>query len=148
MKPKFFKSPREFRAWLEKNHSKSKSLLVGIEKGNKTFRQADAIDQAMCFGWIANIIKRIDEYTYMMNFMPRRPRSQWSASSLKRAASLKKQGLMAPAGLRAIQTRERHKLESGVAEFTRAQLKKFKANEKAWSYFSSMPRGYRYYMTV
>jgi uncharacterized protein YdeI (YjbR/CyaY-like superfamily) len=146
--PRFFRSDKDLRKWLEANHSKSKGIWVGLRKDGSTMKQSEALDQAICFGWIMSIIKRIDEFTYKIRLVPRKPKSQWSSSILKKAEALKKRGLMHESGSASLKNRERHKLESGVAKFSPKQLKEFKANAKAWDWFNTQTKSYRYYTTA
>jgi uncharacterized protein YdeI (YjbR/CyaY-like superfamily) len=148
MTVKFFKSQNQFRQWLEKHHAKSSGLWLGFNKDHSGIRQSEAIDQAICFGWTSNIIKRIDEFTYKSHFMPRKEKSQWSAGTLKRAEALRKRGLMHTSGISVLKNRQRHEQESGVAEFSPSQAKKFKANVTAWSWYSTQTKSYRYYTTA
>jgi uncharacterized protein YdeI (YjbR/CyaY-like superfamily) len=81
MKPTFFSSPEEFRVWLEQNHDRECELLVGFHKkssGKKSVTYAEALDQALCFGWIDGVRRNLDETSYTIRFTPRKPRSIWS----------------------------------------------------------------------
>lgn len=144
MKPKFFKSPHEFRAWLEKNHTTAKELLVGYYKvrtGKPSLTWSQSVEVALCYGWIDGIRPWGDEERYAIRFTPRKPRSRWSAVNIRKVAELTKAGLMRPAGLAAFERRD--KSESGYSIKDRSNVfphpfaKRFKANEKAWKYFSS-----------
>jgi uncharacterized protein YdeI (YjbR/CyaY-like superfamily) len=152
MKPKFFRSPAAFYKWLEKNHDTATEVWVGFYKkatGKPSLTWSQSVDQALCFGWIDGIRKGIDEDSYKMRFTPRKPGSNWSAINVAKVAELKKQGLMRPAGLAAFERRRVDK--TGVysyeqrkdAAFDDAQLKAFKANRKAWTFFSAQAAGYR-----
>ena len=71
MKPKFFKSPADFRAWLEKNHDTASELLVGFYKknsGRPSINWPESVDQALCFGWIDGIRRSIDDLSYSIRF--------------------------------------------------------------------------------
>jgi uncharacterized protein YdeI (YjbR/CyaY-like superfamily) len=92
-RPIFFKTPAEFRAWLEKNHATKKELLVGFFKkstGKPSITWPEAVDEALCFGWIDGVRKSVDETRYTIRFTPRTARSVWSAVNIKRAKELKK----------------------------------------------------------
>src|SRR5690606_10199105 len=104
--------PTAFRNWLEKNHDKKKELLVGFYKvasGKKSITWSEAVDQALCFGWIDGVRRSIDDSSYYNRFTPRRPGSNWSDINIKKVQTLKKQGLMHPAGIAAFEKRTEEK---------------------------------------
>lgn len=148
----FFKSPSAWRAWLKKNHSKTKELWVGFYKkdsGKPSITWPESVDQALCFGWIDGIRKSIDAESYKIRFTPRRQRSIWSAVNIKRVKELSKLGLMHPAGLEAFNKRDEKK--SAIYSYERATSaldgvyeKQFKENKKAWKFFQSQPPWYRH----
>jgi uncharacterized protein YdeI (YjbR/CyaY-like superfamily) len=151
MKPTFFESAEAFRRWLEKNHDKQSELLVGFYKkssGKPSITWPESVDQALCFGWIDGIRRRIDDESYSIRFTPRKPRSVWSAVNIRRATELVKLALMHPAGLRAFEqrTEDRSRIysyENAEERLPAAEEKQFRANRKAWTYFSAQPPGYR-----
>ena len=109
MKPTFFATPAAFRRWLQKNHEKSPELLVGYWKrdsGKPSMTWPESVDQALCFGWIDGVRRRIDDESYSIRFTPRRRGSIWSAINIKRANELIQEELMMPAGLRAFEARD------------------------------------------
>src|SRR5687768_10251375 len=111
-KPRFFAKPADFRKWLKSNHAKQKELWVGFYKvgtGRPSMTWPQAVDQALCFGWIDGIRKSIDAEAYMNRFTPRRKSSNWSQVNLKRVAELIDEGLMEPAGLAAFEARDVNK---------------------------------------
>jgi uncharacterized protein YdeI (YjbR/CyaY-like superfamily) len=146
----FFKTPADFRKWLEKNHLTKKELYVGFYKTNsgiKSITWPESVDQALCFGWIDGLRKGIDEKSYFIRFTPRKPSSIWSNINIAKIAKLTKEGLMFPAGLKAWENKKEDK--SGVYSFERKSielapvyLKKLKANKKAWAWFSKAPKSY------
>jgi uncharacterized protein YdeI (YjbR/CyaY-like superfamily) len=112
MKPAFFESPSAFRQWLERNHDTASELLVGFYKrdsGRPSMTWPESVDQALCFGWIDGVRRRIDDVSYSIRFTPRRRRSVWSAINIGRATELGKLGLMQPAGSRAFEGRNADK---------------------------------------
>src|ERR1700754_1626634 len=118
MKPTFFKSQEEFRAWLEKNHGQVTELWVGLQKtgsSDKGLNYKQALDEALCFGWIDGVRKSIDESRYTIRFTPRKRGSVWSSVNNKRAEVLITQGLMRPAELKAYQARKENK--SGIYSY-------------------------------
>ena len=100
MKPRFFATPRDFRAWLEKHHATATEVLVGYYKkasGKGGMVYPEALEQALCFGWIDGRVNTIDADRYMQRFTPRRPRSYWSAVNIRKANALIASGQMAAA---------------------------------------------------
>ncbi|MGH2755383.1 MAG: YdeI/OmpD-associated family protein [Actinomycetota bacterium] len=150
--PIFFRSPAEFRRWLERNHDQRDELWLGYYKkvtGTPSLTWAEAVDQALCFGWIDGVRKSLDTERSIQRFTPRRPRSNWSAVNIANVERLKKAGLMHPAGFAAFE--KRTEARSGIysyeqrkdLRFEPAQLKAFKANKEAWSFFDAQPPSYR-----
>jgi len=150
-KIKFFKTPDDFRKWLEKNHNKNNELWVGFYKkssGKPSIDWPQSVDQALCFGWIDGLRKSIDEESYKIRFTPRKPGSIWSAVNLKRAEELIGLSLMQPAGLEAFNKKDEKKINRYSFERENVKLdkeyeKKFKSNKKAWDFFQSMVPSYR-----
>src|ERR1700736_5396383 len=104
-----FKAPAEFRSWLAKNHAAATELGVVLHKkasGKATMTWSEAVDQALCFGWIDGIARRIDDTSRVQRFTPRKPKSNWSAVNIAKVKKLKAQKLMTPAGLAAFARRE------------------------------------------
>ena len=150
MKPIYFASPAEFRTWLEKHHAKEKELLVGFHKkdtGKPSMTWPQSVDEALCFGWIDGVRKRVDDERYTIRFTPRKPKSNWSNVNIKRVAELKDLGRMTPAGLKAFEERETKRdyayEETRSRAFTPEPEKIFRANRKAWAFFEAQPPGYR-----
>ncbi len=152
MKPRFFATPAAFRAWLEARHETAKELLVGFHKkasGKTSITWPESVDEALCFGWIDGVRRRLDETAYTIRFCPRRPTSIWSAVNVARVAELTSLQRMRPAGLRAFALRtpertgiyafERHE----AATLTPAQEKTLRANRRAAAFFDAQPPGYR-----
>ena len=108
MKPKFFRTPAAFRAWLQRHHGTAAELLVGFYKrgaGTPSITWPEAVDEALCYGWIDGIRRRLDERRYTIRFTPRRPGSIWSAVNIRRALALAAEGRMAAAGHKAFEAR-------------------------------------------
>jgi len=151
VKPKFFNGPIQFRKWLEKNHDKKTELLVGLHKkeaGKKTLTYAEALDEALCYGWIDGVRKNFDEISYTIRFSPRKPRSIWSNVNVNHVKRLQKEGRMMPSGLAAFAKRDDKRtgiyaFENAPRELPAKFLKTFRANKEAWKFFSAQPPGYR-----
>ena len=152
MKPKFFPSPSDWHAWLEEHHEKHAELWVGFHKvgsGNPSITWREAVDGALCFGWIDGVRKSLGETSYVIRFTPRRPKSIWSAINIKRVAEISALGLMRPKGAEAFERRTGKRSEVYAyeqrkgARLSGAYEKRFRANKKAWSFFQSHPPWYR-----
>jgi uncharacterized protein YdeI (YjbR/CyaY-like superfamily) len=150
--PTFFAEPRAFRAWLQKHHGKATELLVGFHKrgsGVPSITWPESVDQALCFGWIDGVRRRIDDERYSIRFTPRRPKSIWSTVNIRRVAALQAEGLMQPAGLEAFERRSeaRSRIYSYEQRYRAVLdddgLKTLQANKKAWAFFEAQPPGYR-----
>jgi uncharacterized protein YdeI (YjbR/CyaY-like superfamily) len=152
MNVQHFESQQAFRKWLEKNHDKVTELFVGFYKkdsGRTGMSYKEAVDQALCFGWIDGVKHRVDEESYSLRFTPRKKKSYWSAVNTKRFAELHAQGLVAPSGQAAFDARDpsetqRYSFEREKAEVFAPELEaKFRAKKKAWKFFEAQPPGYR-----
>ncbi|HSK65039.1 MAG TPA: YdeI/OmpD-associated family protein, partial [Pyrinomonadaceae bacterium] len=151
MKPKFFSTPSEFRKWLEENHDSASELLVGFHKkdsGKKSVTYAEALDEALCFGWIDGVRKSMNETSYTIRFTPRKPRSIWSNVNVRHVERLKKEGRMHSAGLEAFEKRDPKRTGIYAFETTPQTLspaceKKFRQNNKAWKFFEAQPPYYK-----
>jgi uncharacterized protein YdeI (YjbR/CyaY-like superfamily) len=151
MEPHFFASPADFRAWLKKHHGSATELLVGFYKkdsGKPSITWPESVDQALCFGWIDGVRRRIDDVSYSIRFTPRKAISNWSAINIARVAELTNLGLMQPAGLRAFEQRREDKsaiyaYENAVRTLDPADEKTFRANRTAWQFFNAQPPSYR-----
>ena len=153
MQATFFATPADFRKWLEKNHDKVPELLVGFYKkgsGKPSMTWPESVDEALCFGWIDGVRRRIDDESYSIRFTPRRRRSIWSNVNTGRVAELIKQGRMRPAGFEAFKARDAKR--SGIYAFEQRERNQrldaaheatLRANRKAWAFFQAQPPGYQ-----
>jgi uncharacterized protein YdeI (YjbR/CyaY-like superfamily) len=150
--PTFFETATQFRDWLEANHSSATELVVGFRKvgtGQPSINWPDSVDEALCFGWIDGVRKRIDEDSYQIRFTPRKPGSIWSHVNVAKVQSLLATGRMRPAGIRAFEARTEDRTgvyafeRQAPAELTEVELKLFKKQKVAWSYFEQCPPSYR-----
>src|SRR3954470_23999541 len=148
---KFFSAQAEWHDWLEENHDKATEMQVGFYKKGATEKgitYSEALDEALCFGWIDGVRKGIDERSYTIRFTPRKSGSIWSAVNIKRAGELTEQGLMQPAGLKAFEGRDLKKAQLYSFEQESVKLdssyeEQFRAHEQAWSFFEAQPPSYR-----
>jgi uncharacterized protein YdeI (YjbR/CyaY-like superfamily) len=150
--PIFFAEPAEFRRWLDDHHADGSELWVGFYKvatGRPSLTWNQSVDEALCFGWIDGIRKRIDDDSYMIRFTPRTARSRWSGKNLKAAERLIATARMTPAGLLAFRARRAER--SGASSFGPEQGIRFpselegafSATCPAWSCFKAQPPGYQ-----
>ena len=151
MSPVFFETAAEFRAWLEANHATVTELLVGFYKvgsGLPSITWPQSVDQALCFGWIDGLRRRIDDQSYSIRFTPRRKGSVWSAVNTKRVLELIEEGAMQPAGLAAFEARDPARTDEYSYENRPQGLDKvyeveFRANAAAWAFWEAQPPHYR-----
>ena len=151
-KPVFFATPSNFRAWLEKNYQNATELLVGFYKkgsGMPSITWPESVDEALCYGWIDGVRRRVDGSRYTIRFTPRKARSTWSAINIKRAQELLAAGRMSAAGLQAFARRsdERSAIyayeQRKSARLNKSQEKLFRANRQAWDFFHRQIDSYR-----
>lgn len=151
MKPKFFKTPPDFRNWLKAHHNKEKELLVGFYKkdsGRPSITWPESVDEALCFGWIDGIRRRIDEDSYSVRFTPRRKSSVWSTVNINRANELIREKRMTPAGQKAFAARKENRsgiysYEQRSAELVEPYASKLRRNKAAAKFFESQTPSYR-----
>jgi len=150
--PKFFANAAAFRAWLETNAATATELLVGFHKvgsGRPSMTWSESVDEALCFGWIDAVRKRVDDQAYTIRFTHRKTTSIWSAINIAKVEKLRAEGRMTPAGEQAYAHRKAHKSviysyeQDGVPELSAEELRLFKRNKAAWAYFEAAPPGYR-----
>ncbi len=149
--PTFFASAADFRAWLEANYDKAPELWMGFyKKGSpqKGITYKEAVDEALCFGWIDSVARSIDAVSYGQRFTPRRKRSIWSAVNNARVEALSRAGLMHPAGLAAFEQRDpartnQYSSEQGEVRLAPPYEDLFRADRQAWDFFQSQPPSYR-----
>jgi uncharacterized protein YdeI (YjbR/CyaY-like superfamily) len=149
--PIFFESPQAFYDWLEEHHETADEVYVGFHKqhtGRRAMSWSEAVDQALCFGWIDGRANSIDEDRYMQRFTPRRPGSNWSKINVEKVERLKEAGLMRPAGLAAFERRTHDR--TGVYSFEREDAElppeyeaRLRANQAAAEYFDAKAPWYR-----
>jgi uncharacterized protein YdeI (YjbR/CyaY-like superfamily) len=147
-----FPKQAAFRKWLESNHASSPELWVGYYRkasGKTAMTYPEAVDEALCFGWIDGLTYRIDDEVHANRFTPRRRGSNWSGPNVAKVAELRKAGRMHPAGLRAFEERDRRNDQPYLRDHPlRQQLPpeleaRIQANPAAWAYWQARPQGYR-----
>jgi uncharacterized protein YdeI (YjbR/CyaY-like superfamily) len=152
MKPRFFATPVRFRAWLEAHHETETELLVGFHKkgtGKPSITWNEAVDEALCFGWIDGVRHSLGDDAYTIRFTPRKRTSIWSAINVARVSELSKLGRMMPAGLRAFAARTPERTgvysfeRNAAAKLTPAEEEKLRAHGEAAAFFDARPPWYR-----
>jgi uncharacterized protein YdeI (YjbR/CyaY-like superfamily) len=151
LKPEFFRTPADFRTWLEENHATATELWVGFYKKDSrkpSITWPESVDEALCFGWIDGIRKSVDDSRYTIRFTPRKRGSIWSATNIKRAKELVSQKQMRPAGLKAFAARIENKsgiysYEQRSTELGEPYAKLLKKNKTASNFFKQQPPSYR-----
>lgn len=146
-----FATAQGFRRWLERQHATAQEVWVGyykkaVPKAAMTYLQA--VEEALCFGWIDGITYRIDDEITATRFTPRRRTSSWSAVNIAKVADLKAAGRMHPDGLRVFEERDRgrdaiYSYESAPAELPPDMVRRFRSDSTAWAHWDAAPPSYR-----
>ncbi len=151
MNPIFFPTQSDFRLWLEENHDKETEIIVGyyrVSSSKQSMTWSESVDQALCFGWIDGVRRKIDEESYCNRFTPRKAKSNWSAVNIAKVEELTATGLMKPEGLAAFAKREESRsgiyaYENELKKFSDEFEEQFKANETAWNFFDKQANWYK-----
>ena len=137
---------QQWRAWLEKNHSSSPGIWLVRHKqhtGVQSMPYEDVVREALCFGWIDSLIKRLDDDRYALKVTPRKSTSKWSDVNRRRWDELKAAGLLAAPGLAAAPTANRYAPHPSIPELPAYIAKAFKTNLAAWQHFQALAPTYR-----
>jgi uncharacterized protein YdeI (YjbR/CyaY-like superfamily) len=149
--PIFFDTPDDWRGWLADNHATAPDCLVGFNKvttGEAGMTWSESVDQALCFGWIDGVRRRIDERSYTIRFTPRKPGSNWSAVNVRKVGELEAAGLMTDAGRAAFERRSAartaiYAYEKEPAAFADAERREFRKRKAAWAFFTAQAAWYQ-----
>jgi uncharacterized protein YdeI (YjbR/CyaY-like superfamily) len=143
-----FRDEASFRAWLERNHRTAAELVVRCfkvahEDRGLTYRQA--LDEALCHGWIDGVRHGLDDVSFSVRFTPRKVGSVWSRVNVKRAGELRAEGRLRPAGEQAFEKSRTstYSYESRPQSLGRSLVARFRASEKAWRFFKLQPPWYQ-----
>ncbi|MBL0089754.1 MAG: YdeI/OmpD-associated family protein [Ideonella sp.] len=140
------------RTWLAECSAHASELIVGFVKthtGKATLTWPQAVDEALCFGWIDGVRTSIDKNHYKIRFSPRKPNSKWSAVNIKRVPELEADGRMTKAGLAVFALRTEARSRTGsyeqaeFPELSAAELAEFRKNRSAWAFYEKLPPSYR-----
>jgi uncharacterized protein YdeI (YjbR/CyaY-like superfamily) len=132
---------RQWRAWLAKHHLSSPGIWLVRHKqhtGVKSISYDEVVREALCFGWIDSLVKRLDDDRYMIKITPRKPASKWSDSNRTRWAELATAGLLAPAGVAAAPTSNSYAPRPVVPELPAYIARALRADSKGWRFFQSL----------
>lgn len=151
MKPVFFAVPAAFREWLTAHHAEASELLVGFHKresGRPSLTWPESVDEALCFGWIDGVRRRIDDASYSIRFTPRRPGSVWSAVNIAKIEKLEQAGRMTDAGRAAFALRKENRsgiyaYEQRPQELPAEYRARLDQHPEAARHFDACPAGYR-----
>jgi uncharacterized protein YdeI (YjbR/CyaY-like superfamily) len=142
-----FAGPEAFRAWLAKNHASASELYVRCRKvgagSGLTYREA--LDEALCIGWIDGVRRAYDAASFSQRFSPRKPKSAWSTVNIERYRELEAAGRVLPPGRKAFEARVKshYSFESRPRELSPGLLRLFKANARAWAFFAAQAPYYQ-----
>ena len=142
---------KEWRAWLAKHHTSSSGVWFVFYKrhiGHKSLPYEDMVREALCFGWIDSLIKRLDNERYAIKVTPRQPTSKWSNLNRKRWAELKAEGLLTAAGLAGAPTNNTYAAKPAIPTLPSYIAKAFQENTKAWKFFQELAPSHRRYFVV
>ena len=148
---RFFRTQAEFGRWLAKHHAHTNELWVGFyrkDSGKGGITYAQALDEALCYGWIDGIRKKLDDESFTTRFTPRKPNSIWSNVNIAHVARLKKEGRMQPPGLAAYSKKDSARIgvysfEREVAELEPQMKEQFRKHAAGWKFFEAQPPYYR-----
>ncbi len=150
--PTYFPRAALFRKWLEKNHESKSELLVGFHKrdsGRESMSWPESVAEALCFGWIDGVRRRVDDDSYTIRFTPRKSSSIWSTVNTNKMRELIAQELVHPAGMRAFERRSEEKSSIYAYENRNTAVldadseREFKRNKAAWKFFEACPSWYK-----
>jgi uncharacterized protein YdeI (YjbR/CyaY-like superfamily) len=142
---------QRWRSWLAKHYASSPGVWLVFYKnhtGVSSLPYEDSVREALCFGWIDSLIKRLDDDRYARKFTPRKPISKWSDSNRKRWMNLEAAGLLGAAGLAAAPTDKRYAPRQAVPDLPSYIAKALKANPKAWAFFQELASSHRRHFVI
>jgi uncharacterized protein YdeI (YjbR/CyaY-like superfamily) len=148
--PRSFASRAQLRAWLVRHHASAADLnlrLFKVHARERGVTYREALDEALCFGWIDGVRRAFDDDSFTQRFSPRRARSKWSAVNRRRMRELQAAGLLAAPGLAAWQAASKepagYSFESKPTALAKRYVSQLTANKKAYDYFQAQAPWYR-----
>lgn len=149
--PTHFETPQAFRAWLRKHHRTAAALVLRISKRHAAasgVTYSQALDEALCYGWIDGVRRSLDADSFSVRFSPRKPRSVWSLVNVRHAERLIRSKRMTKAGLAAFEARQEGR--TGIYSFERRPTaltpplrRQFQQDKAAWAWFQQQAPWYR-----
>jgi len=146
VKPLYAKHRNAWRAWLRRNGRSAPDVWLIYHKKHSNTPSVtfdEALDEALCFGWVDARVKAFDENRYLMRFVPRKPTSSWSPSNIERVKRLLQEGRMTAAGRAAFVGHERRRTVPPPTKLPAELARTFRATGKPWETFASFPKGYQ-----
>ena len=152
---RFFPTPEALRDWFDANHASATELWLGYHRkssGTPSVDWPQAVDEALCVGWIDGIRRTLDAERFVQRFAPRRKGSTWSAVNVAKVEALMREGRMRPAGIAAFEARTAantgiYSYERPEGAFAEAELERLKADSAAWADWERRPPSYRKVVT-
>ena len=150
--PLFFEDAQAFRTWLQSNATSSCARLLAYHKvatGRRCVSYSESVDEALCFGWIDGVRRRVDDDVYVIRFTPRQPSSIWSAVNIAKVHRLRAMGRMTRSGEDAFALRSDTRSaiyaheQASVAKMSLSEYRMFRRNRAAWRFFEASPPGYK-----
>jgi uncharacterized protein YdeI (YjbR/CyaY-like superfamily) len=136
----------QWRQWLTKHHASSPGIWLTRHKqhtGVTSMPYEDLVREALCFGWVDSLVRRLDDDRYAIKVTPRKPASKWSDINRRRWNELKAAGLLASPGLAAAPTGNRYAPRPSIPVLPAYIVKAFKTNLRAWQHFQALAPTYR-----
>ena len=136
----------EWRSWLAKHHASSPGIWLVRHKqhsGIETMSYEDLVAEALCFGWVDSLVKRLDDNRYAIKVTPRKPTSKWSDSNRKRWKQLQADGLLAAPGLAVAPTENTYAPRPRIPEMPAYIAEAFQTSPKAWQQFQALAPTYK-----
>jgi len=152
VEPLFFATSTAFRKWLKRNASSETELVIGfykVDSGKQSMSWSESVDEALCYGWIDGVRKRIDDSCYQIRFTPRKTTSIWSSVNIAKFHQLQAAGRVQPAGIAAFLHRTEAKSaiyayeQEPTASLSQEEEREFRKNSAAWKFLEGAPPSYR-----
>jgi uncharacterized protein YdeI (YjbR/CyaY-like superfamily) len=151
---KSFRTQADFRRWLERHHDSARELMMRLFKVHARHRgigYREALDEALCWGWIDGVRRAHDADSYLQRFTPRKKRSNWSAVNVKRFRELDGEGKVAPPGRAAFDAWDGkaapYSFETSPTALTAEFVRQLRGHKRAWAFWGALPPGYKRVIT-
>jgi uncharacterized protein YdeI (YjbR/CyaY-like superfamily) len=137
---------KQWRAWLSKHHASSPGVWLVFHKGHtgkRSMSYEDFVREALCYGWIDSLIKRLDDDRFLRKATPRTPTSKWSPLNRTRWTELEAEGLLAPPGVQAAPTGNSYAPKPVIPDLPAYIARAFRSDAAAWAAFQALPRSHK-----